>query len=356
MENIKLDTYVVKSGDTLMKIAKEQLGDANRYMEIAKLNNISDPDIINPGEKFKLPSDTSQTVETLDLINEEINVEDLTKQETKVNTETEKIKENSPTKDINLNNIKEGTKVSEAIKKYGDELKNADYATVNENLYLTTTTDYINDEEVKVTHIVINDPSQINGSPANGKYATGLETATSAATRLNSSLLINGSHFDYSDGSEDLKGANNIVIVNGEIKKDGYSGGNELLIDNTGKIFNAYGKSAQELVNAGVKYSFSCHSTQVIENGDTSPSYREGNLYKRNVIGMTKPCEYYIVTDTTYNNALHNTAEYLKGKGCTNAFSLDQGGSVSLVRNNDLLNNPSEGKERAVGDFLYFTS
>ena len=78
MENIKLDTYVVKSGDTLMKIAKEQLGDANRYMEIAKLNNISDPDLIYPGEKFELPSTNLKNVETLDLIDEEININELT--------------------------------------------------------------------------------------------------------------------------------------------------------------------------------------------------------------------------------------------------------------------------------------
>jgi exopolysaccharide biosynthesis protein len=34
---------------------------------------------------------------------------------------------------------------------------------------------------------------------------------------------------------------------------------------------------------------------------------------------------------------------------------MDQGGSVSLVRNDTLINNPSDGSERAVGDFLYFT-
>ena len=260
------------------------------------------------------------------------------------------------TESIDLNGIQEGSRVAQAVEKYSDEIENADYVTISENLFATSSTDYINGQEVEVTHVVINDPSQIGGSPANGSYASGLETSTSAAARLGSSILINGSHFDYGDGSQDLKGANHVVIVNGEIKTDGVSGGNELLLDSEGRIYNTYGKSAQELVDAGVKYSFACHSTQVIENGDTSPSYREGNYYKRTVIGMTEPCEYYIVTDKTYNNALHDTAEYLKAKGCTNAYSLDQGGSVSLVRNTDLINNPSDGSERAVGDFLYFTA
>ena len=249
-------------------------------------------------------------------------------------------------------------RTKKAVSKYSDELKNADYATVNDSIYTTTTTTTINGKEVEVTHVVINNGSQINGAPANGSYGNGLENAKSASKRLNSKILINGSHFDYGTGKEDLKGANNIVIVNGEVKQNGTSGGNELLLNKDGRIYNAYGKTADQLVNEGVKYSFSCHSTQVIENGDTSPSYRETRAYKRNVIGMTQPGEYYIVTDKTENNNLSDTAEYLKSKGCTNAYSMDQGGSVSLVRNNDVINNPTGNGEdglRSVGDFLYFT-
>jgi len=258
-------------------------------------------------------------------------------------------------KDIDTSGMIAGSNVSNAYNKYGSEIDNADYATVNSNLFTTTTTEMINGQPVQVTHVVINDGSQINGAPANGSYANGLEKSSSAASRLNSAVLINGSHFDYDNGAEDLRGNNHIVIVDGQIKKDGVSGGQELLLDNKGNIYNVSGKSAQELVNDGVKYSFSCHSTQVIENGDISPSYREGNKYKRTVIGQSAPGEYYIVTDTTYNNKLSDTAQYLKNKGCTNAYSLDQGGSVSLVRNKSLINNPSDDDgERAVGDFLYF--
>ncbi len=263
--------------------------------------------------------------------------------------------ESTSKKRIDTKNIKSGTKVSKALTKYKDELEGAEYATVNDKIFTTTKTEMINGQPVKVTHVVINDPSQINGSPANGSYGNGLETSSSAANRLNSAILVNGSHF-RSDGQEDLQGANNIVIVNGEIKKDGVSGGQELLLDSDGNIYNAAGKSAQQLVDDGVKYSFACHSTQVIENGDTSPSYNEPRHYMRTVIGQTNPGEYYIVTDTTENNVLSDTAEYLKGKGCDNAYSLDQGGSVTLVRDNNVINTPRDGSEREVGDFLYFTA
>jgi nucleoid-associated protein YgaU len=51
------DTYTVKAGDTLSKIAKEKLGDGTAYMEIFNANRdqLSDPDKIKPGQVLKIP-------------------------------------------------------------------------------------------------------------------------------------------------------------------------------------------------------------------------------------------------------------------------------------------------------------
>ena len=51
-------TYTVKSGDTLSKIAKEYLGDANAYMKIfdANKDQLNDPDKIKPGQVLKIPT------------------------------------------------------------------------------------------------------------------------------------------------------------------------------------------------------------------------------------------------------------------------------------------------------------
>ena len=51
-------TYTVKSGDTLSKIAKDHLGDANAYMKIFEANKdqLSDPDKIKPGQVLKIPA------------------------------------------------------------------------------------------------------------------------------------------------------------------------------------------------------------------------------------------------------------------------------------------------------------
>ena len=53
-----MQTYTVKSGDTLSKIAREHLGDANAYMAIFEANRdqLSDPDKIKPGQVLKIPA------------------------------------------------------------------------------------------------------------------------------------------------------------------------------------------------------------------------------------------------------------------------------------------------------------
>jgi nucleoid-associated protein YgaU len=50
-------TYTVKSGDTLSKIARDQLGNANAYLEIFNANRdqLSDPDKVKPGQVLKIP-------------------------------------------------------------------------------------------------------------------------------------------------------------------------------------------------------------------------------------------------------------------------------------------------------------
>src|SRR5262245_29449775 len=51
-------TYTVKPGDTLSKIAKEQLGNASNYMAIFEANKdqLTDPDKLKPGQVLKIPA------------------------------------------------------------------------------------------------------------------------------------------------------------------------------------------------------------------------------------------------------------------------------------------------------------
>ena len=50
-------THTVVAGDTLSKIAKQYLGDANAYTDIFEANRdkLSDPNLIKPGQVLKIP-------------------------------------------------------------------------------------------------------------------------------------------------------------------------------------------------------------------------------------------------------------------------------------------------------------
>eukprot|EP00831_Metopus_contortus_P080243 TRINITY_DN8170_c0_g1_i5.p3 TRINITY_DN8170_c0_g1~~TRINITY_DN8170_c0_g1_i5.p3 ORF type:complete len:179 (-),score=25.07 TRINITY_DN8170_c0_g1_i5:343-879(-) len=54
-------TYTVKKGDCLWNICKQYLGNGSKYNEIAKLNNISNPNLIYPGQVIKLGQYNSTT-------------------------------------------------------------------------------------------------------------------------------------------------------------------------------------------------------------------------------------------------------------------------------------------------------
>ena len=47
--------YTVKAGDSLSKIAERYYGDPMEYKKLAHYNNISNPDLIQPGQKIRIP-------------------------------------------------------------------------------------------------------------------------------------------------------------------------------------------------------------------------------------------------------------------------------------------------------------
>lgn len=50
--------YIVRSGDSLSKIAQREYGDGNKWRQIFEANQdkIKDPDLIHPGQELKIPA------------------------------------------------------------------------------------------------------------------------------------------------------------------------------------------------------------------------------------------------------------------------------------------------------------
>ncbi len=50
-----MTVYTIKQGDTLSAIARDYLGDINRWPELAQLNSIPNPDVLRIGQLIQLP-------------------------------------------------------------------------------------------------------------------------------------------------------------------------------------------------------------------------------------------------------------------------------------------------------------
>jgi nucleoid-associated protein YgaU len=49
-------SYTVRQGDTLMSIARKELGDGDRWKEIADLNDVNDPRKVKVGTRLRMPT------------------------------------------------------------------------------------------------------------------------------------------------------------------------------------------------------------------------------------------------------------------------------------------------------------
>jgi nucleoid-associated protein YgaU len=59
VEEARVEYYTIQKGDTLWAIAKQYLGNGNKYHVIFEANRevIKDPDLIYPGQKIRIPLD-----------------------------------------------------------------------------------------------------------------------------------------------------------------------------------------------------------------------------------------------------------------------------------------------------------
>lgn len=348
-DEITGDEYCVKPGQTLSVIASE-LGIS--YQELAAYNNIENPNLIEVGQILKIPKKVEEKVANI------ISPENGQYSEKQILEIIDKIN-NDEKKEFNLTGLDSNSKVGQIALTTDAliEIQNAEYVSVNKSHYVTITKEIVDGIECYVSHVVINDGSQINGAPANGAYANGRAPAQEIAKSKDAVIAWNGSHFLYENGAQDLASTNNIIIENNQLIHDGTSQGMEICLKEDGTLFTPDpGTTGQDLLNNGVKFTFASHDSLLIKNGNKIDDYSANGgdkRYNSTIVSMTEPGEYFTVTGNVTKSGV---SDYLLNKGCVYAKSMDQGGSVSLYFPKSpgaLVNDPTDGEPRAISDILY---
>lgn len=255
------------------------------------------------------------------------------------------------------------TRVAEARRENRDELASAEYQYCSEDIYVAVSKRQSNSGgDYYLTHVIVNDPSQICGALSNDTLGGTRERPSAASMRIEDWIVgVNGSYFGY-DHNEPTMYAH-VIIHNGTVYRDYESGttGQEICLRKDGTLFTPEtGLSATVLKSQGVVDIWGTCDPVLIERGilSTDLSGRNPGKHPRTGIGMVTPCEYYLLTSTNgnYKGGLDYSEcqELFHELGCEYARTLDGGGSSALAFCGRLISQPATGSERPVADFLYF--
>lgn len=183
----------------------------------------------------------------------------------------------------------------------------------------------------------------LNSPKFNTKNKSGYEKLTKMAKRHGAIVAINGGGFvDYGSGSDIPRG---YVIKDGKIiwKENNYKK-NIIGFDKDNNLKLIYG-NADDALNMGIRDGLTFSPFLIIDGVvQKLPSSAGGFKYAaRSAIGQRKDgIVLFLVTEGYHGNGptIQNVQDTLIKYGAYNAANLDGGGSVSLVINGKLINNP----------------
>ncbi len=249
-----------------------------------------------------------------------------------------------------------------AREEFAKEYKKADHKFSSDSLFYTCTKIEEDDSFYYLTHIVIKDPSQINGDHSYGSIAGERESVLSAADRNGAKIAINGSYFRYETG---YAYGGELLIRNNQVLHGAYADGYEICLRQDGTLFSPGYNTIDSVLAQNVVFSWGTCEDLLIQDSKkcvlTDYDWN-GFRYPRTAIGMVRPLEYYIITaggaGYTGGITIYREQEIFYDLGCAYARGLDGGGSSCLVIDGKYINEngdrSSDGtlERRNVADFL----
>jgi len=215
-----------------------------------------------------------------------------------------------------------------------------------------------------VADVTIDDATQLRSAFADNQFGENItDLVSTVATDNDAVLAINGDYYGFRDSG--------IVIRNGVVYRDDPARtGLAVYADGSMKVYDETATSADELLADGVWQTLSFGPALVtggeVVSGidDVEIDTNVGNHsiqgeQPRTAIGIIDENHFVFVVvdgrDTGYSRGVTMTelAGIMQGLGATEAYNLDGGGSSELWFNGEVVNQPSNGGERATSDILY---
>ncbi len=215
-----------------------------------------------------------------------------------------------------------------------------------------------------VADVTIDDATQLRSAFADNQFGENItDLVSTIATDNDAVLAINGDYYGFRDSG--------IVIRNGVVYRDDPARtGLAIYTDGSMRVYDETSTTADGLVADGVWQTLSFGPALVTDGevvsgiDDVEIDTNVGNHsiqgeQPRTAIGVIDENHFvFVVVDgreTGYSRGVTMTelAEIMQGLGATEAYNLDGGGSSELWFNGEVVNQPSNGGERATSDILY---
>jgi len=215
-----------------------------------------------------------------------------------------------------------------------------------------------------VADVVLSDMTDLRSAFAQDAFGTNITETTSDIAADNGAVLaVNGDYYGFRDTG--------IVIRNGVVYRDeGAREGLALYRDGHVEVYDETTTDAQSLVDAGVWNTLS-FGPALVEDGevvagidDVEVDTNVGNHsiqgeQPRTAIGVVDENHLVLVVvdgrQEGYSRGATTTelARILQDLGATTAYNIDSGGSSTLWFDGEVVNSPSQGRERGTSDVLY---
>ncbi|KJL44913.1 hypothetical protein RS81_00381 [Microbacterium terrae] len=231
---------------------------------------------------------------------------------------------------------------------------------------ISTVTSGSGDETVTyyVADVVLSDATALRSAFAKDQFGENITELTSDIAADNGAVFaVNGDYYGFRDTG--------IVIRNGVVYRDESArAGLAFYTDGSVEVYDETETTADELLADGVWNTLS-FGPALVEDGEVVAGLDEAEVdtnfgnhsiqgdQPRTAVGVIDENHLvFVVVDGRQEGystgvTLDELADILVNLGATTAYNLDGGGSSTLYFNGEVVNQPSNGGERATSDILY---